>query len=112
MNNGHNGQGAIQRAELFANVDELLAWKKTFEVRQHDELVRQREQVKVIESLIEAGQQTIEAITLVNTTVHEIGTKVIELETRMTRFEMRDIGPIVCDNLPGLKENEDGKDKD
>jgi len=52
--------GEIERAQLFANVDELMAWKKTFELRQHDELVRQREQEKIINNCIEGGKTTLE----------------------------------------------------
>lgn len=33
-----NVNGAIQRAELFANVDELMAWKKSFNLRQAEEI--------------------------------------------------------------------------
>lgn len=29
-----SGPGEIQRAELFANVDELMEWKKSFELKQ------------------------------------------------------------------------------
>ena len=29
-----NTNGAVQRAELFANVDELMAWKKSFDRKQ------------------------------------------------------------------------------
>ena len=52
-----SGPGEIQRAELFANVDELMEWKKSFELKQTqlmewqkkvmDEVLAIKEELKV-----------------------------------------------------------------
>ncbi len=74
--------GEIERAKLFANVDELMAWKKTFELRQHDELVRQIEQAKVIENTIEGGKTTLECVKLNDERITALHLRIDSLETR------------------------------
>jgi intracellular sulfur oxidation DsrE/DsrF family protein len=57
--------GAIQRAKLFANVDELLAWKQQFLFKQTLELNRianHKEQTDKIQTIVLLHVQTIEVL--------------------------------------------------
>ena len=48
--------GEIQRAQLFADVDELLAWKKTFELKQVELLEWQETMLKGCATLVETNE--------------------------------------------------------
>ena len=73
--------GEIERAKLFANVDELMAWKKTFELRQHDELVRQIEQAKIVENTIEGGKKTLECVKVLDNRITALNLRINKLES-------------------------------
>ena len=48
--------GAQQRAELFANVDELMAWKKAFEMKQAELIAWQAAVMSSIHELRESAE--------------------------------------------------------
>lgn len=48
-----SGPGEIQRAELFANVDELMEWKKGFDLKQSQMITWQK---KVMDELMELNE--------------------------------------------------------
>jgi exonuclease VII small subunit len=56
--------GAVQRAELFANVDELMAWKKSFEMKQRELIEWQDQLTEKVAQLEESLNTTLRGCNL------------------------------------------------
>lgn len=67
-----NQLGAQQRAELFANVDELMAWKKSFDAKQRE--------------LLEWQAGVEDAIKKLNERIDMVNKRLRLLETRTKRI--------------------------
>lgn len=86
--------GAQQRAELFANVDELMAWKKSFD-RKQIEMIQW--QAMVLEKIVEchesdktiiAGCMTMmETDTMLSDRCDEISRRIDIVNKRLRRLE-------------------------
>jgi len=86
---GGNGQspGAIARAELFSNVDELMEWKKTFDLKQRQMIEWQK---KVMDSLMELNESmktTLEGCNVLVQTDTELGNRIDIVNKRLRRIE-------------------------
>ncbi len=86
--------GEIQRAELFRNVDELLAWQKTFELKQAELIAWQHGIQKSIAELrasltttLEGCQILMETDTLLSGRCDELDRRIDIVNKRLRRIE-------------------------
>lgn len=75
--------GEQQRAELFANVDELMEWKKSFQLKQSELIAWQAMVMQKIAELQQALATTLEGCSVLIETDKTIGERVDE-EARRT----------------------------
>lgn len=88
-----NTNGAIQRAELFANVDELMAWKKSFELKQI-ELIQWQTMVmqqiaelkKELETTLKGCHVLVECDSLINGRIDIYNKRLRVLETKVKKI--------------------------
>lgn len=78
-----NHNGAIQRAELFANVDELMQWKRSFERKQVEMIQWQAMVMESIQSLRDSLETTLKGCSVLVECDTTLGDRIDNLSTRI-----------------------------
>jgi len=79
----------IQRAQLFRDVDELIAWKKTFELRQTELITWQASVMASITDLQQASKNTLEGCRLLIETDTSISQRIDDAWKRIDIVNIR-----------------------
>jgi hypothetical protein len=75
--------GEIQRAQLFADVDELLAWKKAFNLKQAELIAWQAMVMNAIQEMQSAGKTTLEGCGILMETDTVLGDRIDDAWARI-----------------------------
>ena len=81
------GAGEVQRAELFANVDELMAWKKSFELKQSELIAWQLHIENEIKTTIQGCMVLMETDTLLSDRCAQIDKRIDIVNIRLRKLE-------------------------
>lgn len=81
--------GEVQRAELFANVDELMSWKKSFEHKQREMLAWQAKIENEIAKTIEGCMVLIATDTTLSDRIDIVNKRLRHLEKAVERLNPR-----------------------
>jgi len=82
-----SGRGEIQRAELFANVDELMAWKKSFELKQNELMNWQRPVENEIKTTLAGCMVLVETGSALGVMMDGISYRIDIVNKRLRRIE-------------------------
>jgi hypothetical protein len=74
--------GEIQRAELFANVDELLAWKKSFDKKQAEMIAWMAKVERNLENIISGCHKLCDGEEILGNRMDMINKRLRQLEER------------------------------
>jgi len=75
--------GTIERAELVAAVDELVLWKKAFNMKQAELIAWQAMVMNAIQELQSAGKTTLEGCKILMETDNVLGNRIDDAWTRI-----------------------------
>jgi hypothetical protein len=82
-----SGPGEIQRAELFANVDELMAWKKAFELKQPELIEWQLHIENEIKTTIQGCLTLVETDSALMVRMDELSKRIDIVNKRLRHIE-------------------------